>query len=92
MAFNGHPPLFKVFSRHQALADQQDRGQHSDRDRKKNTKLLHSAILPSIEFAHGEDTAERGISDPTMLGQSDVALDLIVHLVAADDENPAAFE
>ena len=54
--------------------------------------LLLCWLRLSIQLAHSEDAAERGIGDPAVLGEGNVALDLIIHLVAADNENTAAFE
>ena len=45
-----------------------------------------------IQLAHCEDAAERGIGDPAVLGEGNVALDLIIHLVAADNEDAAALD
>ena len=45
-----------------------------------------------IQLAYSEDAAERGVSDPAVLGEGNVALDLIIHLVAADNEDAAALE
>lgn len=92
MAMTGHPFPLTVL-RHKALADQHGSGQYNDRDRKHNAELLfHAASLLSVELAHGKNAAERGVGDPTMFGQSNIALDLIVCLVAADDEDTAALE
>ena len=54
--------------------------------------LFLCRLCLSIQLAHSENTAERGVGDSAVLGEGDVTLDLIVHLVAADDEDAAAFE
>ena len=54
--------------------------------------LLLCRLRLSIQLAHSEDAAERGVSDPAVLGEGNVALDLIIHLVAADNEDAAALE
>jgi len=67
MAMTGHPFPLTVL-RHKALADQHGSGQYNDRDRKHNAELLfRAAPLLSVELAHGEYAAERGIGDQAML-------------------------
>ena len=53
---------------------------------------MSSCKMFSVQLTHSEDAAERGVSDPAVLGEGNVALDLIIHLVAADNEDAAAFE
>ena len=49
---------------------------------------MRLAVL--VQATHGEDAVQRGIGDAAMLGQGNIALDLIVDLVAADDQDAAA--
>jgi hypothetical protein len=58
----------------------------------RRTKDMSSCKMFSVQLTHSEDAAERGVSDPAVLGEGNVALDLIIHLVAADDEYAATLE
>lgn len=40
----------------------------------------------SVQLAHSENAAQRGISDPAVLGQGNVTFDLIIHLCSGPAE------